>query len=67
VTKAITTRKLVAKTHIGAKAIKKYDTVQTPHQRAMASPDITKKIEIALTRQYRQLNPPSCVATSHPQ
>jgi len=36
---------------------KKYDPAQTPYQRVMASPHVSKKIKTALTRQYRQLNP----------
>lgn len=45
------------KTRIGAKVTKKYDTAQTPYQRVMASPHISKKIKTGLTSQYRQLNP----------
>ena len=50
-------QKLICKTRQGAKVIKKYDTALTPYQRVLASPDITKKIKTALTRQYRGLNP----------
>src|SRR5664279_5493863 len=50
-------QKLISKTRIGAKVIKKYDTAQTPYQRVIASPHVSKKIKTALTRQYRQLNP----------
>ena len=50
-------QKLISKTRIGAKVIKKYDTAQTPYQRVIASPHVTKKIKATLTRQYRSLNP----------
>ena len=50
-------QKLISKTRIGAKVIKKYDTAQTPYQRVIASPHVTKKIKTTLTRQYRSLNP----------
>lgn len=50
-------QKLTSKTRIGAKVIKRYDTAQTPYQRVMASPHVTKKIKTDLTRQYRSLNP----------
>jgi len=50
-------QKLVSKTRHGAKVTKKYDMAQTPYQRVLASPDISKKIKAALTAQYRQLNP----------
>jgi hypothetical protein len=50
-------QKLLTKTRIGAKVIKKYDTAQTPYRRVLASPDVSKKIKTALTRQYRDLNP----------
>ena len=50
-------QKLISKTRIGAKVIKRYDTAQTPYQRVMASPHVTKKIKKDLTRQYRSLNP----------
>jgi hypothetical protein len=50
-------QKLISKTRIGAKVTKKYDPAQTPYQRVMASPHVSKKIKTALTRQYRQLNP----------
>ncbi len=50
-------QKLISKTRIGAKVIKKYDAAQTPYQRVIASPHVTKKIKTTLTRQYRSLNP----------
>jgi hypothetical protein len=50
-------QKLISKTRIGAKVIKKYDTAQTPYQRVIASQHVTKKIKATLTRQYRSLNP----------
>lgn len=50
-------QKLISKTRIGAKVIKRYDTAQTPYQRVLASPHVTKKIKTTLIRQYRSLNP----------
>jgi hypothetical protein len=50
-------QKLISKTRIGAKVIKKYDTALTPYQRVLASPHVSKKIKTTLTRQYRSLNP----------
>lgn len=50
-------QKLVSKTRVGAKVTKRYDRAQTPYQRVLASPHVTKKVKAELTRQYRQLNP----------
>jgi len=50
-------QKLIDKRREGAKVIKRYDTAQTPYQRVLADPRVTKKVKQALTAQYRQLNP----------
>lgn len=50
-------QKLIEKHRHGAKVTKRYDTAQTPYQRVLADPNVTKKTKAALTRQYKQLNP----------
>ena len=50
-------QKLIDKRREGAKVIKRYDTAQTPYQRVLADPRVTKKVKQALTAQYRQPNP----------
>jgi len=50
-------QKLIDKRREGAKVIKRYDTAQTPYQRVLADPRVSKKVKQALTAQYRQLNP----------
>lgn len=50
-------QKLISKHRDGAKVTKRYDTAQTPYQRVLADPTVTKKAKTALTRQYRRLNP----------
>ncbi|SDB80684.1 Integrase core domain-containing protein [Raineyella antarctica] len=50
-------QKLIAKERVGAKVIKKYDTAQTPYQRAQAEPSVTGLVKAALTSRYRQINP----------
>lgn len=49
--------KLVEKRRDGAKIYKRYDTAQTPHQRAMAAPTVNAFCKARLRREYRQLNP----------
>ncbi len=49
-------QKLIDKRREGAKVIKRYDTAQTPYQRVLADPRVTRKVKQALTAQYRQLN-----------
>ena len=49
--------KLLEKTRIGSKVRKKYDEAQTPYQRALASPDVSKESKKQIRRQYRKLNP----------
>ena len=49
--------KLLEKTRIGSKVRKKYDEAQTPYQRVLASPDVSKEVKKQLRSQYRKLNP----------
>lgn len=50
-------QKLIAKERIGAKVVKKYDTAQTPNQRAHSEASLSTKVKTALTRRYQQINP----------
>lgn len=43
-------QKLIAKQRIDAKVIKKYDTAQTPNQRAQSEASMSTKVKSALTR-----------------
>ena len=49
--------KLLEKTRIGSKVKKKYDRPQTPYQRVLASPDISKDTKKWLRKEYAKLNP----------
>jgi len=49
--------KLLEKTRVGSKVKKKYDKPQTPYQRVMASPYISKEIKKWLSREHDKLNP----------
>jgi hypothetical protein len=49
--------KLGAKTRHGAKLRKRFDTARTPHQRVLASPQVSRQAKRTLTRTYRELNP----------
>lgn len=49
--------KLLEKTRIGSKVKKKYDEPQTPYQRVLASPDISKETKKWLRKEYAKLNP----------
>jgi hypothetical protein len=51
------TMKLIHKTRIGSRVIKKYDTPKTPYRRVLASPDVSEKDKEALRKQYLKLNP----------
>jgi hypothetical protein len=51
--------KLIEKTRIGSKVIKKYDTPMTPYQRALVSPFVNEADKRALKKLYRTLNPAS--------
>jgi hypothetical protein len=49
--------KLLEKTRIGSKIRKKYDEAQTPYQRVLSSPDVSKEAKKQLRSQYQKLNP----------
>jgi hypothetical protein len=49
--------KLLEKERIGSRTRKRYDSPKTPYQRAMESDYIPRKTKIALTAQFRTLNP----------
>lgn len=50
-------QKLVEKTRVGAKVIKKHDVARTPFQRLSAREDVDQRVTVNLDRWYRQLNP----------
>jgi hypothetical protein len=50
-------QKLVSKQRNGSKVHKRYDMAQTPHQRVVASPDVTSKDKLRLQVTYLALNP----------
>lgn len=50
-------QKLISRERIGAKVIKRHDAAQTPHQRAIASGELTSGRKAALTRELNQLHP----------
>ena len=49
--------KLLFKKRHGSKVYKKHDQAQTPHQRAMKSPDVDKKAKLKLQQTYLAHNP----------
>lgn len=51
------TMKLIEKTRIGSKVIKKYDRAQTPYRRVLACPDASEADKQALKTLYAKLNP----------
>ena len=50
-------QKLASKRRNGSKVHKRYDMAQTPHQRVVASPDVTPKDKLRLQVAYLALNP----------
>ena len=50
-------QKLVEKQRDGARIYKRYDRAQTPHQRALASDEVTAASKLRLRHLYRDLNP----------
>jgi hypothetical protein len=50
-------QKLIFKQRRGAKVIKRYDTATTPHQRAVAHPDVRKRPIITMNAQFKQIKP----------
>jgi len=51
------TMKLIEKTRIGSKVIKKYDKPLPPHRRVLACPDVSEENKQALRKLYGKLNP----------
>jgi len=51
------TMKLIEKTRIGSKVIKKYDKPLTPYRRVLACPDVSAEDKQALRKLYANLNP----------
>jgi hypothetical protein len=51
------TMKLIEKTRIGSKVIKKYDKPLTPYRRVLACPDVSEEDKMALRKLYAKLNP----------
>jgi hypothetical protein len=51
------TMKLIEKTRIGSKVIKKYDKPLTPYRRVLACPDVSAEDKQALKNIYQKLNP----------
>jgi hypothetical protein len=51
-------QKLISKTRVGAKVIKKYDTAQTPYQRLLAHPDALDEADTKLlAKRFQATNP----------
>jgi len=51
------TMKLIEKTRIGSKVIKKYDKPLPPYRRVLACPDVSEENKQALRKLYGKLNP----------
>jgi len=51
------TMKLIEKTRLGSKVMKKYDKAQTPYQRVLACPDVSVDDKRTLKKLYATLNP----------
>lgn len=51
------TMKLIEKTRIGSKVIKRYDNPLSPYRRVLACPDISEENKQALRKLYGKLNP----------
>ncbi|MBL7646069.1 MAG: hypothetical protein JNK74_07775, partial [Candidatus Hydrogenedentes bacterium] len=49
--------KLLEKVRDGAKVTKRYDKAQTPYQRVLASPHVTRAVKERLRKRYAALNP----------
>ncbi|WP_026531567.1 integrase catalytic domain-containing protein [Arthrobacter sp. H41] len=50
-------QKLVSKERAGARVIKKHDTAQTPHQRAITRPEIRKRPVITMNAAFKHTKP----------
>jgi len=49
--------KLIEKTRIGSKVIKKYDKPETPYKRIIALDTVSEEVKEKLRRTYEELNP----------
>jgi hypothetical protein len=49
--------KLIAKTRVGSRVIKKYDLAQTPYQRILAADTVSSEIKTKLKTQFASLDP----------
>ena len=49
--------KLKSKVRVGSRVTKRYDRAQTPYQRVLASPQVTKSKKELLRAKYETLNP----------
>ena len=50
-------QKLLTKTRVGARYVKRYDAPRTPYQRLLESADLSKEAKTALEIRYQRLNP----------
>lgn len=50
-------QKLITKIRTGAKVTKKYDTAQTPHQRALADPNVHARPKITMNAEFKRIKP----------
>ena len=51
------TQKLLSKTRVGARYVKRYDIPRTPYQRLLECADLSSEKKTALTLKYQDLNP----------
>ena len=51
------TMKMIEKTRVGSKVMKKYDKAQTPYRRVLACPEVAEVDKQALRKQFARLNP----------
>lgn len=58
-------RKLLSKTRVGPKVIKKYDDAQTPAQRMLSRKDIPKETKRKLRQTFKTLNPAQLMKDIH--
>ena len=49
--------KLLSKTRVGSKVIKKYDKAKTPYQRLLNAPGLSKETQTKLREAYKKLDP----------
>ena len=49
--------KLIQKTRMGSKVVKRYEQPKTPYQRLLESPSVDRKVKQRLKNEYASLNP----------